>query len=106
MHSTDEKKNDPRRRAPASLGCHDPATPNAHGATPPSHRTSLALWRLILVRDVQFGGAVLFFFCAALKNARLYVACRGGQRVLRKAARSADLAWGRAALRSFHIGLM
>ena len=56
---------------PAALGCHDPATPNAQAATPPSHRTSLALWRWILVRDVQFGGAALFFFCAALKNARL-----------------------------------
>jgi hypothetical protein len=32
---------------------------------------SLALLRWILVRDVQFGGAALFFFCAALKNARL-----------------------------------
>ena len=51
-----------RRRAPAALGCHDPATPNAQAATPPSHRTSLALWRWILVRDVQFGGAALFFF--------------------------------------------
>ena len=29
-----------RRRAPAALGCHDPATPNAQAATPPSHRTS------------------------------------------------------------------
>ena len=51
-----------RRRAPAALGCHDPATPNAHGATPPSHRTSLALWRWILVRDVSFEGAAWFFF--------------------------------------------
>ena len=39
-----------RHRAPAALGRHDPAAPtNAHGATPPSHRTSLALWRLVLV---------------------------------------------------------
>ena len=51
-----------RRRAPAALGCHDCATHTAHGATPPSHRTSLTLWRLILVRDVQFWGAALFFF--------------------------------------------
>ena len=51
-----------RRRAPAALGCHDPATPNAHGATPPSHRTSLALWRWILVRDVSFESAACFFF--------------------------------------------
>ena len=51
-----------RRRAPAALGCHDPATPNAQAATPPSHRTSLALWRWILVRDVSFGGAAWFFF--------------------------------------------
>ena len=50
-----------RRRAPAALGCHDPATPNAQAATPPSHRTSLALWRWILVRDVSFGGAAWFF---------------------------------------------
>jgi hypothetical protein len=57
-----------RHRAPAALGRHDPAAPNAHGATPPSHRTSLALWRLILVRDVLFGGAALFFFCAALNK--------------------------------------
>ena len=57
-----------RRRAPAALGCHDPATPNAQAATPPSHRTSLALWRWILVRDVSFGGAAWFFFCAALNK--------------------------------------
>ena len=57
-----------RRRAPAALGCHDPATPNAHGATPPSHRTSLALWRLVLVRDVQFGGAALFFFLCGVEK--------------------------------------
>ena len=57
-----------RHRAPAALGRHDPAAPNAHGATPPSHRTSLVLWRLILVRDVPFGGAALFFFCAALNK--------------------------------------
>ena len=50
-----------RHRAPAALGRHDPAAPNAHGATPPSHRTSLALWRLILFRDMPFGGAALFF---------------------------------------------
>ena len=83
-----------RRRAPAALGCHDPATPNAHGATPPSHRTSLALWRWILVRDMQFGGATLFFFlCGVEKTPVFDVACRGGQRALRKAARSADLVW-------------
>ena len=57
-----------RRRAPAALGCHDPTTPNAHGATPPSHRTSLALWRLILARDVQFGGAALFFFLCGVEK--------------------------------------
>jgi hypothetical protein len=58
-----------RRRAPAALGCHDPATPNAQAATPPSHRTSLALWRWIIVRDVSFGGAAMFFFfCAALNK--------------------------------------
>ena len=33
-----------------------------YGATPPSHRTSLALWRLVLVRDVPFGGAAMFLF--------------------------------------------
>ena len=57
-----------RRRAPAALGCHDPATPNAQAATPPSHRTSLALWRWILVRDVQFGGAALFFFLCGVEK--------------------------------------
>ena len=57
-----------RRRARAALGCHDPATPNAQAATPPSHRTSLALWRLILVRDVQFGGAALFFFVCGVEK--------------------------------------
>ena len=57
-----------RRRAPAALGCHDPATPNAQAATPPSHRTSLALWRLVLVRDVQFGGAALFFFLRGVEK--------------------------------------
>ena len=45
-----------RRRAPAALGCHDPATPNAHGATPPSHRTSLALW--LPVRERRALGAL------------------------------------------------
>ena len=60
---TKKNTNPARRRAPAALGCHDPATtPDAQAATPPSHRTSLALWRWILVRDVQFGGAALFFF--------------------------------------------
>jgi hypothetical protein len=57
-----------RRRAPAALGCHDPATPNAQAATPPSHRTSLALWRWILVRDVKFGGAALFFFLCGVEK--------------------------------------
>ena len=57
-----------RHRAPAALGRHDPAAPNAHGATPPSHRTSLALWRLILVRDVPFGGAALFFFLCGVEQ--------------------------------------
>ena len=36
--------------------------------TPPSHRTSLALWRWILVRDVQFGGAALFFFLCGVEK--------------------------------------
>ena len=57
-----------RRRAPAALRRHDPATPNAHGATPPSHRTSLVLWRLILVRDVSFEGAAFSFFYVALNK--------------------------------------
>ena len=60
-----------RRRAPAALGCHDPDTPNAQAATPPSHRTSLALWRWILVRDVSFEGAAWFFFLCAALNKRL-----------------------------------
>ena len=51
-----------------ALGCHDHATPNAQAATPPSHRTSLALWRWILVRDVQFGGAALFFFLCGVEK--------------------------------------
>ena len=64
-----EKNTTPaRRRAPAALGCHDPATPSAQAATLPSHRTSLALWRWIRVRDVSFGGAAWFFFCAALNK--------------------------------------
>ena len=95
-----------RRRAPAALGCHDPATPYAHGATPPSHRTSLVLWRLIVVRDVQFGGAALFFFCAVLNKRLSLCGVSWWSAGFAQAARRAYLAWGRAALRSFHIGLM
>ena len=62
-----------RRRAPAALGCHDPATPNAQAATPPSHRTSLALWRWILVRDVSFGGAAWFFFLCGVEQTPVFV---------------------------------
>ena len=62
-----------RRRAPAALGCHDPATPNAHGATPPSHRTSLALWRWILVRNVAFVGAAWFFFWCGVEQTPVFV---------------------------------
>ena len=51
-----------------AVTCHDPATPNAQVATPPSHRTSLALWRWILVRDVKFGGAALFFFLCGVEK--------------------------------------
>ena len=80
-----------RRRAPVALRRHDPATPNVHGVTPPSHRKSLVLWRLVLVRDMTFVGAA-FFFVRPSTDARLCVACRGGRRALRKAARSADLA--------------
>ena len=58
-----EERPQVRNRVPAAMGLHDPATLNAHGATPPSHRTLLALWRLVLVRDVPFGGAALFFLC-------------------------------------------
>ena len=66
---TKTKTTPARRRAPAALGCHDhPVTPNAHGVTPPWHRTSLVLWRLILVRDVSFEGAAWFFFCVALNK--------------------------------------
>ena len=65
---TKKNTNPARRRAPAALGCHDPATPDAQAATPPSHRTSLALWRWILVRDVQFGGAALFFFLCGVEK--------------------------------------
>jgi len=62
-----------RRRARAALGCHDPATPNAQAATPPSHRTSLALWRWILVRDVSFGGAAWFFFLCGVEQTPVFV---------------------------------
>ena len=62
-----------RRRAPAALGCHDPATPNAQAATPPSHRTSLALWRWILVRDVSFEGAAWFFFLCGVEQTPVFV---------------------------------
>ena len=65
---TERRTTPVRHRAPAALGRHDPAAPNAHGATPPSYRTSLALWRLTLVRDVPFGGAALVLFCAALNK--------------------------------------
>ena len=70
-----EKNTTPaRRRAPAALGgCHDPATPNAQAATPPSHRTSLALWRWILVRDVPFGGAAWFFFVCGVEQTPVFV---------------------------------
>ena len=70
LPSTDEIKYDPSPPScfSSALGCHNPATTNAHGATPPSHRTSLALWRWILVRDVAFEGAACIFFCAALNK--------------------------------------
>ena len=63
-----------RRRAPAALGCHDdPATPNAQAATPPSYRTSLALWRWILVRDVSFEGAAMFFYLCGVEQTPVFV---------------------------------
>ena len=61
------------RRAPAALRRHDPATPNAHGVTPPWHRTSLVLWRLILVRDVSFEGAAWFFFLSGVEQTPVFV---------------------------------
>jgi len=33
-----------RRRAPVALGCHDPATPNARGVTPPWAAVDRGLW--------------------------------------------------------------
>ena len=70
---TKTKTTPARRRAPAALGCHDPATPNANGVTPPWHRTSLVLWRLILVRDVSFEGAAWFFFLSGVEQTPVFV---------------------------------
>ena len=65
-----EKNTTPaRRRAPAALGCHDPATPNAQAATPPS-QSHVA--RVVAMdpcpRCVVWGRGVVLFFCAALNK--------------------------------------
>ena len=70
---TKRKTTPVRHRAPAALGRHNPTASNAHGATPPLHRTSLALSRLILVRDVPFGGAALFFFLCGVEQTPVFM---------------------------------
>ena len=91
---TKTKTTPARRFAPAAPGCHEPATPNAHGATPPSHRTSLALWRWILVRDVSFEGAAWVFFGAALnKHPSLCGVSWWSAGFAQEAARSVNLVW-------------
>ena len=96
MHSTDEKNNDPvRLHAPAALGRHD--TTRRVQCTRRDSALTSHVARIVAIdhfpRSAVWGrGAVLF--CAALnKRPSLCGVSWWSAGFLRKAARSADLAW-------------